>query len=89
MASESARFMVPKVSPGKLYKGIALSRGDFEKGETKLVKPKQHGFVKLCKKIFASFPTAGGNEKFSQKMLIYTSKLRFFAKIFRLTLAQI
>ncbi len=68
MAEPRAGTIVPRISPGKMYKGIALSREDFEKGETKLVKATQHRFVQICKKLHASFPIPGGKEQFSQKM---------------------
>ncbi len=52
------------VSLGALYRDIAVSRGDFEGGEEKLVKKKHPPFVRLCKKINRKFPSLGRGAKF-------------------------
>ncbi len=55
-----------EISPGELYKEIAVSRDDFDKGEGKLIKRQLHPFVKLCKSVHKRFPSLGKGAKFEE-----------------------
>ncbi len=55
-----------EITPGELYKGIAVSRGEFEAGEGRLVKREQVGFVRFCKSIHSKFPSLGKGAKFKE-----------------------
>ncbi|MEW6295795.1 MAG: type II secretion system F family protein [Candidatus Diapherotrites archaeon] len=55
------------VSPGELYKGITYSKEFGERGETRLVRKVDPGYVRFCKSCHKSFPSLGKGAKFSQK----------------------
>ncbi|MDP6670251.1 MAG: hypothetical protein QGI60_00350, partial [archaeon] len=55
-----------EISPGELYREIAVSREDFDKGERKLTKRQQHPFVKFCKSVHKRFSSLGNGAKFEE-----------------------
>ncbi len=61
------RKKVREITPGELYKEIAVSREEFEKGAGKLVKREIPPFVKFCRSIYLRFPSLGQGAKFEEK----------------------
>ena len=55
-----------EISPGELYREIAVSREDFDKGERKLTKRQLHPFVSFCKSVYKRFPSLGKGAKFEE-----------------------
>lgn len=62
------------VTPGELYKEIAVTRVEFEGGEEKLVKKTVHQYVQFCRKVNTRFPGFGKNPKVTPD---YTETISF------------
>jgi hypothetical protein len=56
-----------EITPGELYKEIAVSREEFEGGGGKLVKREQAPFVRLCRSVHRQFPSLGTGAKFKEE----------------------
>ena len=55
------------MSPGDLYREIAVSREEFGEGAGKLVKREEVPFVRFCKGIHKRFPSLGKGAKFGKE----------------------
>ncbi len=57
-----------RISPGQLYKEIAVSKPEFESREEReeLVKRRETGYVRFCKSAYRRFPSFGKGAKFKE-----------------------
>ena len=81
------------LTPGEIYKGIPVSKAEFEEGEEKaLVKRARHPFVRYCKRLHRMYPGLGRGTVFQEKyrdaieFLDWDLKAEEFSAAIRLTL---
>lgn len=55
------------ITPGELYKRIAITRRGIERAEEKLVKLKPNWFVGFCRSVYRRFPSLGRGGKFTKE----------------------